>query len=43
MLTTSNSVNAALTLEHFEATEPDGSYHNSVQSAMGVAEQIKMA
>lgn len=30
---------AALTLEHFEATEPDGSYHNSVQSAMGVAEQ----
>lgn len=30
---------AALTLEHFEATEPDGSYHNSVQSAMGVTEQ----
>lgn len=30
---------AVLTLEHFEATEPDGSYHNSVQSAMGVTEQ----
>lgn len=30
---------AALTLEHFEATEPDGSYHNSVQSLMGVTEQ----
>ena len=38
-VTASLPAGAALTLEHFEATEPDGSYHNSVQSAMGVTEQ----
>lgn len=38
-VTASLPAGAVLTLEHFEATEPDGSYHNSVQSAMGVTEQ----